>query len=179
MSKPARRQDWATPDWLFDLLDGEFHFGLDAAAEEWNAKCDLYLTDALNGESWPGGNSAVWLNPPYAYELVTKFLDRARYESDRRTVVVLLPVRSEMDWWHAYVHEASELRFIRGRVAFVPPPDHNVSPAGNRPVYNSVVAIFRTDKSSDLVKVESINAPRNRKQLTKKEAPPLPFVEDP
>ena len=36
--------DWATPVWLFNLLDGEFHFTLDAAAAGHNAKVKHYFT---------------------------------------------------------------------------------------------------------------------------------------
>jgi hypothetical protein len=44
------RNDQATPQWLFDELDGEFSFTLDAAASQANAKCETYFTvneDAL------------------------------------------------------------------------------------------------------------------------------------
>lgn len=46
--------EWGTPQWLFDLLRSEFHFTLDAAAAEGNAKCAVYYTladDALN-QDW-------------------------------------------------------------------------------------------------------------------------------
>lgn len=42
---------WETPQWLFDELDKEFNFVLDACAEEHNKKCEAYCKDALK-EDW-------------------------------------------------------------------------------------------------------------------------------
>lgn len=38
------RDDWETPAPLFEALDQEFHFTLDAAANEQNHKCERWLT---------------------------------------------------------------------------------------------------------------------------------------
>lgn len=157
MSKTERRQDWGTPQWLFDRLDAEFHFVLDAAAEPYNAKCVNFLSDALSDAPWPG-EGPVWLNPPY--DQCREFLARAAIEAQRRTVVVLVPSRTETDWWHSLIlGVVSELRFVRGRIAFVPPPGYKLSPAGNRPVFASVVVVY--DLTAGSVRVSTIYAPRN------------------
>ena len=47
---------WETPQWLFDQLDAEFHFTIDAAADDQNHKCERYYTvkdDALT-QKWGG-----------------------------------------------------------------------------------------------------------------------------
>ena len=68
----SEKMDWGTPQALFDALDEEFSFNLDAAANDHNAKCGMYLTqedDALAQPSWPvPRGSSVWLNPPYGRE---------------------------------------------------------------------------------------------------------------
>ena len=49
--------EWETPQDLFDDMDAEFHFTLDAAASDENHKCEKYYTiadDALN-KPWGGG----------------------------------------------------------------------------------------------------------------------------
>ena len=43
--------EWETPQELFDLLNREFHFTLDAAATAANAKCPRYYTKAEDGLS--------------------------------------------------------------------------------------------------------------------------------
>ena len=52
----SNRQDWETPDDLFKILDDEFHFTMDAAASDQNAKCKQYFTakdDAIT-KKWGG-----------------------------------------------------------------------------------------------------------------------------
>lgn len=44
---------WATPQDFFDKLNDEFHFTLDAAADETNHKCDNYYDESVDGLSQP------------------------------------------------------------------------------------------------------------------------------
>lgn len=45
---------WETPQKLFDELDAEFHFTLDAAASDENHKCARYFTQSDDGlrQNW-------------------------------------------------------------------------------------------------------------------------------
>ena len=47
---------WETPQKLFDELDAEFHFTLDAAASDENHKCARYFTQSDDGlrQNWEG-----------------------------------------------------------------------------------------------------------------------------
>ena len=55
----SRSDEWETPQGIFDELDKEFHFTLDACATDQNRKCDRYFTIEQNGlpKSWGGGDS--------------------------------------------------------------------------------------------------------------------------
>lgn len=118
------RQDWATPRALFDALDSEFSFALDAAASTNNAKCENYITkeeDSL-GLCWhsrvPCSDSSIWLNPPYGRD-IGKWIKKAYEESLKgMTVVVLTFCRSDTKWWHRWAMKACEVRLIEGRVRF-------------------------------------------------------------
>lgn len=47
----SNSDEWATPQWLFDMLNAEFHFTLDPSATEFNTKCPKFFTmqdDRLN-----------------------------------------------------------------------------------------------------------------------------------
>ena len=50
----SNNMDWCTPQPFFDLLNDEFHFVLDAAASDANAKCPVYYTPETDGlkQSW-------------------------------------------------------------------------------------------------------------------------------
>lgn len=55
--------EWATPQSLFDELDREFHFTLDACATEENHKCEKYFTPEQDGltQKWGGWSFATRL----------------------------------------------------------------------------------------------------------------------
>ena len=115
----SAKDDWETPQDLFDELDDEFHFTLDAASSDLNAKCEKHYTVEDDGlsQSWAGNN--VFLNPPYGRNM--KDWMRKAYEesqAENTTVVVLVPARTDTAWFHDYVYGKAELRFLRGRLKF-------------------------------------------------------------
>lgn len=52
----SNKDDWETPQKLFDQLNEEFHFTLDAASSDQNAKCEHHYTASNSGleHSWEG-----------------------------------------------------------------------------------------------------------------------------
>ena len=52
----SNKQDWETPQKLFDSLNAEFMFTLDAAASDANHKCEKYYTVEDDGlkQNWQG-----------------------------------------------------------------------------------------------------------------------------
>ena len=46
---PSEKDEWRTPPALFKILNGQFHFQLDAAATSENALCPLFFTAVTNG----------------------------------------------------------------------------------------------------------------------------------
>lgn len=47
------KMDYCTPQEVFDQLDAEFHFTLDAAATDKSAKCQNYYTPETDGLKSP------------------------------------------------------------------------------------------------------------------------------
>ena len=112
------RDDWETPKDLFRKLDEEFHFTLDPCATPQTAKCKKFYTKNDDGlrQSWAG--EVVFMNPPYGRQ-IAKWVKKAWEESKKgATVVALLPARTDTNWFHDYVLNKAEIRFIRGRVYF-------------------------------------------------------------
>ena len=108
---------WATPQEFFDKLNNEFHFTLDVCATPENAKCDKFYTEQDDGLSKPW-NGTVWCNPPYCRQ--TGKLVKKAYEEGKNgtTVVMLLPCRPDVSWFHDYILGIAEIRFVRGRLKF-------------------------------------------------------------
>ncbi len=110
-------REWRTPPELFASLDREFHFTLDACATAENALCPRYFTEAENGLEQDWSDERVFMNPPYGKEIYA-WTQKARISAGLGALVVgLLPVSSDLSWWHEDVIGA-ELRWIRGRVRF-------------------------------------------------------------
>jgi len=114
------RQDWATPRQLFEMLDREFHFTLDAAADSSNAKCEEYFGCGSLDRPWvPLKDGAIWCNPPYGPRL-GNWVEKAFRETIGRkygVAVLLLPARTDTKWFHDYCLKG-EIRFLRGRLNF-------------------------------------------------------------
>ena len=128
---------WRTPQRLFDLLDSEFHFDLDAAASADNALCENYFTaqeDALTRD-WSRYKS-VWCNPPYGREL-HRWMAKAFIESRHGpTVVMLVMACTETRWWRDYAWRADEIRLVQGRIKFT---RSTGEPAGAAPKGSAVI----------------------------------------
>ncbi len=115
--KSSLTNEWTTPRDLFDELDAEFSFTLDAASTNENALCADHYTERDDGLSKPWAGS-VWLNPPYGSE-IGKWMKKAAETNRGGVTVCLVPARTDTAWWHEYVvGHATEVRFIRGRLKF-------------------------------------------------------------
>ena len=137
------KDEWETPKWLFDLLDQEFHFQVDAAATNQNSKCGMrYFNDALVLANWGTlGASRFWLNPPYSAAKIYAFMQKAYEESLKGALVVCLVPVSGDRWWIDFALKAQEIRYIRGRVKFVG-YDVDGNPVNGSPMFSSCVVIF-------------------------------------
>lgn len=117
----SRRQDWTTPDDLFDPLNEEFSFTLDAAADAQNARAPIFFDKAQNGLKQDWGSHVVWLNPPYGETIggLATWIKKAVDAANRgATVVMLIPARTNTTWFHDYCLARGEVRFIKGRPKF-------------------------------------------------------------
>jgi phage N-6-adenine-methyltransferase len=142
----SRTDDWATPQWLFDRLHAEFNFKLDVAASAKNAKCPVYISEDSLSKDWkelcdPTG--AIWMNPPYG-RTIGRWLEKAYLTARQgRTVVTLIPARTDTKYWHSFVwdnikhvpREGVQARFLPGRLKF----GQATTPAP----FPSVVVVFR------------------------------------
>jgi site-specific DNA-methyltransferase (adenine-specific) len=62
-------------------------------------------------------NSPCFVNPPYSE--ILPWMEKAALEARAgKTVVLLVPARTDTRWWHEFAMKAKEIRFIRGRLKF-------------------------------------------------------------
>lgn len=138
-------QNYATPPDFWDVVDAEFKFQLDAAADEANRKCHIYLSEAHDAlkTCWvtPLGNiQRVWCNPPF--RKMMPWVERAIQESQKHpsAVVVLLGPLSNAKWYEVAKQRATEIRRVTPRIQFVPPAGIEATDHNDR---DQVLMIFR------------------------------------
>ncbi len=116
---------WTTPAGLYIELDKEVHFNDDPCP----------LIPEWDGLRRPWGTTS-FVNPPYGRE-IGKWVKKAWMEAEYgdKTIVCLIPSRTDTRWWHDWVMKAHEIRFLRGRLKF--------GDATNSAPFPSAIAIFR------------------------------------
>jgi site-specific DNA-methyltransferase (adenine-specific) len=120
----SARMDWRTPKAVYQVLDAEFRFDFDPCPPD-------PTFDGLSID-WKQRN---FVNPPYGREL-PKWVAKAHQEASKgKTVVLLIPSRTDTRWWHEHVMRADEVRYIKGRLTFE-------GAAGNAP-FPSCIVIWR------------------------------------
>ena len=115
----SNSNEWATPQDFYEKLNEEFNFTLDPAADDNNHKCTKYFTEKENGLLQKWGGNTVFCNPPYGRQ-TSDWVKKAYEEAQEpnTTVVMLLPARTDTKYFHNYIYQKHEIRFIRGRLKF-------------------------------------------------------------
>lgn len=115
----SKEQAYKTPSFLYDRLNNEFRFTLDAAASGDNNLCDNYFTKETNGLTQSWRDQVVFCNPPYNDQ--DSFIKKAfqEYQDNYVTSVLLIPSRTEKRiWYDVIAPNATQIRFIKGRLKF-------------------------------------------------------------
>lgn len=121
------RLDWQTPKHIIEELTEEFGVMFDPCPPDPNF-------DGLKIE-WRPVN---FVNPPYGRE-IGKWCKKAWVEACKgKTVIMLVPSRTDTIWWHDYIMTATEIRFIKGRLKF----DDQKNPAP----FPSAIIVFKGEK---------------------------------
>ena len=111
----SKTNEWATPQALFDELNGEFGFTLDPCATTENAKCQKFYTIKEDGLAQDWSGETVFCNPPYG-RTIHQWVKKAA--TSKATTVMLIPARTDTTYFHDHIYGKAEIRFIRGRVKF-------------------------------------------------------------
>jgi len=123
-------QNWRTPSKVYEDLNSEFHFTFDPCPPN----------PTFNGLEVEWGTSN-FVNPPY--KQVKDWLKKGYEEWQKgKTVVFLIPSRTDTKYWHRYVMQSTEIRFIKGRLKF--------GDAKNSAPFPSAIVVFKGDKNEKI-----------------------------
>lgn len=152
------KDNWRTPRSLFERLDAEFGFDLDAAADASNALCNHWLGPGHSSESYNDALTALWRNPNHRpgpqtawcnppYSMLRKFVAKAAAEmSHDVTSVFLIPARTDTHAFRSIFEHAAEIRFVIGRLAFLDEKGEPMRDKKGRAVgapFPSAIVVFR------------------------------------
>lgn len=101
---------WSTPKDVIESLIKEFGDLADP--------CPYNASPSFDGLSMEWSYSRVnFVNPPYSD--IKNWCKKSYEEWQKgKTVVMLIPSRTDTKYWHDYIMKATEIRFIKGRLKF-------------------------------------------------------------
>ncbi len=158
------KNSWGTDPVIFEALNKEFNFALDAAASDKNHKVPNYLTkddDSLsidwseNIKMYGATNfNSVWLNPPYGKGFIKAFMNKCIEQKEKGvTSVLLVPATLDAQWLP--INEISEIRIVTGgRLSFYHPI---TGKKVNGNTKGSMFVIFRPSKMPCVVRMVDRN----------------------
>lgn len=109
-------------------------------------KAGTYYTAETNGldKDWCGN---VWMNPPYASDLIGKFIDKLIEErSNYNQAIILVNNATETEWFNKIISIASAVCFPKSRVKFYMPDGKTGAPLqGQAVIYigDNIAAFFK------------------------------------
>lgn len=124
--------EWYTPaEYIEAAREAMSSIDLDPASNDIAqkvVKADTYYTAETNGldKEWYGN---VWLNPPYASELIGKFIDKLISERENyEQAIVLVNNATETEWFNKLISIADAVCFPKSRVKFYMPDGKTGAP---------------------------------------------------
>jgi len=131
---------WATPKWLYNKLDAEFHFDFDPCP----INHDIKLWDGLKIE-WGERN---YCNPPYNRFDKPKWIQKSFEQWKKgKTVVMLIPAATGTKQFHEIILPNAEIRFLKGRIAFEGYNTKGTFSTKNKGKHDSMLVIFKGNKN--------------------------------
>lgn len=144
--------EYGTPPEVFNPVCGALGLNFDAAASHENHKLPHYATvdgtykhyfttpsrtTGNDGLEAPWKGLRVWLNPPYGRGIDAWVRKAAQERLRAQVVAVLLPARTDTDWFHRWVAPYAEVTFLMGRIRFEGTPSSAPFP--------SIIAVYSPD----------------------------------
>lgn len=129
----SNKDDYETPQELFDELNREFNFTVDLCASDENHKCAKYYTKENDGMNADLSGERVFCNPPYGRQKTAQWVKKCAEAGC--LAVMLLPARTDTNAFHKYIYKKAEIRFLKGRLKF--------GGGSGRAPFPSMIVIFR------------------------------------
>jgi len=158
------KNSWGTDPVIFNAMNKEFNFSLDAACSAMNSKvprCFLTKEDDALSYDWHRKmtvynqtNLNVWINPPYGKGYIKKFMQKCIEQKELGvTSVLLVPATLDAQWLP--IADISEIRIVTGgRLSFYHPITRKKVNGNTK---GSMFVIFRPSKMPCVIRMVDRN----------------------
>ena len=126
------RQEWATPQRIFNRLHAAWNFTIDGMANARNAKLPRYVNSKQDFFKQRFSGERVFVNPPFAItaKVVRRTVEMVNDAKGPEMVALWLPANPFGAWWVDVFETATELITFDRRIAHDPPPGIKASSPG-------------------------------------------------
>lgn len=141
----SQSDDWETPKELLQSLEQEFGSLFDPCPVQ-------HEFDGLNIE-W---KSPAFVNPPYSEW--PKWVKKGIAENLKgKTIIFLLPARTDTRTFHEYIYHKAEIRFLKGRLKFSLNGKRSSAPFPSMLViFHSVISVISINRGVDHSEIDLI-----------------------
>ena len=109
------RDEWQTPQWLFDKLFKQYLFNFDCCATLQNSKCERW-TDSLEYYWSIRPNWICWMNPPFT---IAEKMFKVFFERTTKGVCIYRCDNMETKIWQEVILKHATWVFIpKGRISY-------------------------------------------------------------
>jgi len=113
----SNRDDWETPDVLFNKLNKQYNFDFDCCATKENTKCELFSNQFhVSSDKLKYNNFVCWMNPPFSN---AKLMFEHFFNSVRKGVAIYRCDNLETKIWQEIILPSCDWIFIpKGRIYY-------------------------------------------------------------
>ncbi len=109
------RDDWETPDWLFDNLNDQYNFTVDCCATKKNTKCNFYFSK-IEKIKLLKKYDICWMNPPFSK---VKLMFEHFFRICKKGVAIYRCDNLETRVWQDIILKNADWIFVpKGRISY-------------------------------------------------------------
>ena len=108
------RDEWQTPQWLFDKLNEQYEFEFDCCANQHNKKCEGFSSHFEEIECY-GNVDVCWMNPPFSK---AKLMFESFFKNVNKGVAIYRFDNPETYLWKSIYENVDWVFIPRGRINY-------------------------------------------------------------
>lgn len=156
MTNTKERDEWRTPQDLFDKLHKQYEFTLDCCANRLNSKCLQWSSSFVN-EITGIIPHIYWMNPPFSksYEMFKHFFEVMDKGNNRGVAIFRCDNMETKVWQELIIPNASWILIPNKRICY-----EGLSNKSNRPVFASALIGYNVEIPENIEGRILVNKPK-------------------